>query len=66
MSGVGAPGLLLRSFEEHLRARNRSERTVGNYLESARLAETLSGEPGKQLEDATQADLEDFLPHRPR
>jgi hypothetical protein len=27
-----APGSLLRSFERHLRAQNRSERTVSNYL----------------------------------
>lgn len=66
MSGVGAPGSLLRSFEEHLRARNRSERTVGNYLGCARLAESFLGSRGKQLEDATQADLKDFIPHHPR
>jgi hypothetical protein len=39
--GHGPPrrsGSLLASFERHLRAQNRSERTVGNHLESARLA----------------------------
>src|SRR6266496_5373512 len=56
-----APRSLLRSFERHLRAQNRSERTVGNYLESARLAEAFLGGRGKRLEEATQADLEDFL-----
>jgi hypothetical protein len=56
-----APGSLLRSFERHLWAQNRSERTVGNYLESARLAEAFLEGRGKRLEDATQADLEDFL-----
>lgn len=39
MDRRAAPRSLLRSFERHLRAQNRSERTVGNYLESARLAE---------------------------
>jgi site-specific recombinase XerD len=56
-----APGSLLRSFERHFRAQNRSERTVGNYLEGARVAESFLEGRGKQLEDATQADLEDFL-----
>jgi integrase/recombinase XerC len=55
-----APGSLLRSFERHLRAQNRSERTVGDYLESARLAQAFLEGRGKRLEDATQADLEDF------
>ena len=31
------PDRLLRSFERYLRATNRSERTVGNYLENYRL-----------------------------
>jgi site-specific recombinase XerD len=61
MDNHAAPGSLLRAFERHLRARNRSERTVGNYLESARLAENFLAGRGKQLEEATQADLEDFL-----
>ena len=56
-----APGSLLHSFERHLRAQNRSERTVGNYLESARLAEAFLEGRGPLLEEATQADLEDFL-----
>jgi len=40
MDHHAAPGSLLRSLERHLWARNRSERTIGNYLESARLAES--------------------------
>jgi integrase/recombinase XerC len=56
-----APGSLLRSFERHLRAQNRSDRTVGNYLESARRVEVFLEGRGKRLEEATQADLEDFL-----
>jgi site-specific recombinase XerD len=55
------PHSLLRSFERHLRAQNRSERTVGNYLESARRVEVFLEGRGKRLEEATQADLEDFL-----
>jgi integrase/recombinase XerC len=55
------PHSLLRSFERHLRAQNRSERTVGNYLESARRVEVFLDCRGKRLEEATQADLEDFL-----
>jgi hypothetical protein len=43
MDRRAAPGSLLRSFERHLRAQNRSERDVGNYLESARLAEAFLG-----------------------
>ena len=56
-----ASGSLLRSFERHLRAQNRSERTVGNYLENARRVEVFLEGRGKRLEEATQADLEDFL-----
>src|SRR5688500_223171 len=38
--GHGPPRCsLLRSFERHLRAKNHSERTVGNYVERARLAQ---------------------------
>jgi integrase/recombinase XerC len=61
MDRRAAPGSLLRSFERHLRAQNRSERTVGNYLESARRVEVFLEGRGKRLEEATQADLEDFL-----
>jgi site-specific recombinase XerD len=56
-----APGSLLRSFERHLRAQNRSERTVSNYRENARRPEAFLEGRGKRLEEATQADLEDFL-----
>ena len=61
MDHQAAPGSLLRSFERHLRAQNRSQRTIGTYLESARLAESFLEGRGKQLEEATRADLEDFL-----
>src|SRR6266487_4068398 len=55
------PSRLLRSFERYLRAGNRSQRTVGNYLESARQAEAFLQRHGIRLEEATRADLEDFL-----
>ena len=57
MDHHAAPGSLLRSFERHLRARNRSERTIGNYLESAQLVESFLKGRGRTLEEATQADL---------
>lgn len=63
MDHPAAPRSLLRSFQRHLRAQNRSERTVGNYLESARLADAFLEGRGKRLEQATQADLEDFVAH---
>jgi site-specific recombinase XerD len=56
-----APSRLVRSFERHLRAENRSERTVENYLESLHQAEVFLGGRGRRLEEATKADLEDFL-----
>jgi integrase/recombinase XerC len=46
-----APASVVRAAP---RARNRSERTVGNYLESARLAEAFLAARGKQLEEATR------------
>jgi len=55
------PDPLLRSFERYLRAANRSERTVGNYLESLRQAEAFLRPRGVRLRDASRADLEDFL-----
>lgn len=53
------PSRLLRSFERYLRAGNRSERTVGNYMESARQAEAFLSGRGIRLEDPTRADLEE-------
>jgi site-specific recombinase XerD len=55
------PSRLVRSFERHLRAENRSERTVENYLESLHQAEVFLRSRGRRLEEATKADLEDFL-----
>jgi site-specific recombinase XerD len=56
-----APGPLVRSFERHLRAANRSANTVAGYVESARQAEAFLAARGRDLRSATRADLEDFL-----
>jgi site-specific recombinase XerD len=55
------PDRLLRSFERYLRATNRSERTVGNYLENLHQVKTFLQPRGVCLREATRADLEDFL-----
>jgi integrase/recombinase XerC len=55
------PDPLLRSFERYLRATNRSERTVGNYLENLHQVEAFLRPRGVRLRDATRADLEEFL-----
>jgi hypothetical protein len=52
---------LLRSFERHRRAENRSERTIAYYLQSARQAETFLAAHGTSLTGAGRADLEAFL-----
>ncbi len=52
---------LLRSFERHLRAHNRSEATVAAYLESVRQAEAFLAAHGRTLLDARRADPEAFL-----
>jgi site-specific recombinase XerD len=52
---------LVRSFERHLRAENRSERTVATYLNGLRQAEAFLRARGTTLEAATRADLEAFM-----
>jgi site-specific recombinase XerD len=52
---------LLRSFERHLRAANRSDRTVASYLVALRQAEAFLAARGVGLVDAGRADLEAFL-----
>jgi site-specific recombinase XerD len=52
---------LLRSFERHLRAENRSEHTIASYLESIRQAEAFLTGRGRSLLDARREDLEAFL-----
>jgi tetratricopeptide (TPR) repeat protein len=48
---------LLRSFERHLRAENRSERTVASYLVALRQAEAFLAARGVGLVDAGQLRL---------
>jgi hypothetical protein len=52
---------LLRSFERHLRAENRSERTIVTDLESVQQAEAFLHAHGQDLAGASRADLEAFL-----
>jgi site-specific recombinase XerD len=52
---------IIRSFERHLRALNRSERTIETYLISLRQAEAFLRAHGTMLEAATRADLEAFM-----
>ena len=52
---------LVRSFERHLRAENRSEHTIASYLESIRQAEAFLAARGRSLLDARREDLEAFL-----
>jgi site-specific recombinase XerD len=57
-----APNPLLRSFERHLRAQNRSDQTVATYLIALRQAEAfLTGSRGTTLAEASRADLEAYL-----
>jgi site-specific recombinase XerD len=52
---------LVRSFERHLRALNRSERTIATYLIGLRQADAFLRAHGTTLEAATRADLEAFM-----
>jgi site-specific recombinase XerD len=57
-----APSPLLRSFERHLRAENRSDQTVATYLIGLRQAEAfLAAARGTTLAEAGRADLEAYL-----
>jgi site-specific recombinase XerD len=56
-----APSLLLRSFERHLRAENRSDQTVATYLIALRRAEAFLAVRGTTLAEARRADLEAYL-----
>ena len=57
----GAPNPLLRSFERHLRAENRSDQTVATYLIALRQAEAFLAARGTTLAEAGRADLEAYL-----
>jgi site-specific recombinase XerD len=52
---------LLRSFERHLRAENRSEHTIASYLDSLCQAEAFLAGRGRTLVDVRREDLEAFL-----
>jgi hypothetical protein len=52
---------LLRSFERHLRAENRSEHTIASYVDSHCQAEAFLAGLGRTLVDARREDLEAFL-----
>jgi site-specific recombinase XerD len=56
-----APSPLLRSFERHLRAENRSDQTVATYLIGLRQAEAFLAARGTTLAEAGRADLEAYL-----
>jgi site-specific recombinase XerD len=61
MNDPASPSPLLRSFERHLRALNRSDNTIASYLEGARQAERFLAGRGRTLADSRRADLEAFL-----
>jgi site-specific recombinase XerD len=52
---------LVRSFERHLGAENRSEHTIASYLDSLCQAEAFLAGRGRTLVDARREDLEAFL-----
>jgi site-specific recombinase XerD len=52
---------LVRSFERHLRAENRSERTITTYLVGLRQADAFLRARGTTIQAATRADLEAFM-----
>ena len=52
---------LVRSFERHLRAENRSEPTIASYLERLRQTEAFLAGRGRSLLDARREDLGAFL-----
>ena len=52
---------LIRSFERHLCAENRSERTITTYLVGLRQADDFLRAHGTTLQAATRAELEAFI-----
>jgi site-specific recombinase XerD len=60
MDGSGPFGLS-HSFERHLRAKNLSDGTVASYLVGARQFTAFLEPRGRELEEATRADLEAFI-----
>jgi site-specific recombinase XerD len=52
---------LTRSFERHLRAENKSDRTVETYLEAVRLLQAYLARQGVDLAEADRTHIETFL-----
>jgi site-specific recombinase XerD len=52
---------LTRSFERHLRAENKSDRTIETYLEAARLLKVFLAGRGVRLAEADRPHIEAFL-----
>ena len=52
---------LAHSFERHLRAENKSDRTVETYLEAVRLLKTYLARQGVDLAEADRGQIEAFL-----
>ena len=52
---------LARSFERHLRAENKSDRTVETYLEAVRLLQAYLARHGVRLAEADRTHIEAFL-----
>jgi site-specific recombinase XerD len=52
---------LTRSFERHLRAENKSDRTIETYLEAVRLLKAFLAGRGVGLAEANRAHIEAFL-----
>src|SRR6266700_319017 len=59
MDGSGPS--LSRSFERHLRAKNLSDGTVASYLVGVRQFTAFTQPRGRELVEATRADLEAFI-----
>jgi integrase len=57
----GRPFSLSHSFERHLRAKNLSDGTVASYLVGVRQFTAFLQPRGRELEEATRADLEAFI-----
>ncbi|MQB01792.1 MAG: tyrosine-type recombinase/integrase [Actinobacteria bacterium] len=58
---VGEPGWFARSFERHLRAENKSDRTLETYLDAVRQLERFLAERGLGIDEAEREDIEAFL-----
>jgi site-specific recombinase XerD len=56
-----ASASLARSFERHLRAKNLSDGTVASYLVGVRQFNAFLQPYGRELTEATRADLEAFV-----